>query len=1232
MKNFYSTQVTFLIFNFFMITWCSSESITVAIDNSVSDTSKCIDYQSGSPACPNLMFALNEWTKQNISLDNITEVTFIVYDFHQYAKKETSNKEYTIPAGIRFNIIGSLTSENVAVQCFDGITLLFGGNKSSLYFESINFIYCGNNQYSGLKFTNLSSIGFYNVMFLELSGVLIDNINNISIVNCNFILNYITPNAALQIIYSEYSNVHIETITANITDCHFINNIEYTLYPAIEGSSGVISVAILSSSLQKFDVTIQSCQFNNNRMRLYASNAPMIYISKVTSCNITILIDSCHFYYNQFSITTKITAINRGRLVVTFKNNNFLNNTDPYGNYGILRAEVINPLLAKDELLEFRYQEVNFTTNNGTLLYINSNGYSSHFLEGCVFNQNEGIKDITNYFVYITGNEPSSVNGDTAILSTNIHIHNISSVQNKIANPTFTCGGTNSPAIIFLRWLDFHGSNLHFIGTRDSVATFLSVATISGVFNGTNLFENNTAINGGAIAIRDATTIVPRADSYPNNISTTPDATLSFNDNSADYGGAIYIDSKSFIDSLSNDPGPCTGKLIFANNTAKVAGYSIYSTMSNLQDFSANCAIFLKPSNDHLQISTPPAQLTLNQSVIHLFPGKMIKLLGVTVTDGLNQPSSCKAQLKLTCNDTTCQQHFERNIQLTGPPSVFLYGIKTVVDTQFYIKVDQVQNTTDLVLHVSCVDLLFNLAVNIPLKLYDCRFGFKFDEDNKTCVCRYIKDLLESNFYCLQDSGIACIRKGYWVGPFEDDEYVGLRCPFPLCRLSKKKDDQLCSDKNMLALPLSDIDDQCAFHRGGIRCSRCRSGFKFTFEAVKCTSECKPLYSYLIILFAVCFQFLIFVLILVTIRLKLEIGSGFLYGPLLFLAVVSQLQYGYYSQFTVLKVIVGTFTSIFLLNLEIFGEIPWCFGLVDDPLFHQSFYYLGPILVWIMLLLLVCVARCCPKLLSKVQDSPVQAICMLMMLSFWSLANTSIHFLMPIKVGEQYYAMIQPEIVYFKSWHALFVFIAILFFGVITLPFIGILAISNSPKLSHCLRLYRVKPLLDEFQSCYHDKYRWYSIIYYIAWILYLVLSEFPLGEEMVIVLTLSLHFLFQPYKRKLLNIVDMLLLLDLLLLNFLLSQEDDFSKNVTFKVILIYIVTIIPLAYIPLGCVGIFITQCCCRTERGRMKCKWLKMLFYRRQSNTIQATHCEIQFDEEINEREPLIRFFQEEPENVS
>ena len=74
-----------------MITWCSSESITVAVDNSVSNTSKCTDYQSGSPACPDLIFALNEWT--NISLGNITEVTFNVYDFHQYAKKETIKKE-----------------------------------------------------------------------------------------------------------------------------------------------------------------------------------------------------------------------------------------------------------------------------------------------------------------------------------------------------------------------------------------------------------------------------------------------------------------------------------------------------------------------------------------------------------------------------------------------------------------------------------------------------------------------------------------------------------------------------------------------------------------------------------------------------------------------------------------------------------------------------------------------------------------------------------------------------------------------------------------------------------------------------------------------------------------------------------------------------------------------------------------------------------------------------------
>ena len=68
-------------------------------------------------------------------------------------------------------------------------------------------------------------------------------------------------------------------------------------------------------------------------------------------------------------------------------------------------------------------------------------------------------------------------------------------------------------------------------------------------------------------------------------------------------------------------------------------------------------------------------------------------------------------------------------------------------------------------------------------------------------------------------------------------------------------------------------------------------------------------------------------------------------------------------------------------DLEILGEIPWCVWSVH-PLFMASFYYLGPILVWIMLILLVCIGRCCPRLLSKIQKSPVQAICLLMMLSF----------------------------------------------------------------------------------------------------------------------------------------------------------------------------------------------------------------------------------------------------------
>ena len=204
------------------------------------------------------------------------------------------------------------------------------------------------------------------------------------------------------------------------------------------------------------------------------------------------------------------------------------------------------------------------------------------------------------------------------------------------------------------------------------------------------------------------------------------------------------------------------------------------------------------------------------------------------------------------------------------------------------------------------------------------------------------------------------MKKSYWIGSAGSDN-ITAHCPYPRCKLSSTPC-PLEYEADFISLP-NHADDQCLPHCGVILCSQCSSGAFPTFEGVRCTTNCKTAHPYIIVLLGVLFQAAIVVLILVALRLKLKVGSGFLYGPVLFLAVAGELPFGYYTEFEILRIILSGFKSIFLVNLELFGEIPWCFGKDLNPLESFMFHYLGPFLIWVMLIALVFIARCRPKLI-----------------------------------------------------------------------------------------------------------------------------------------------------------------------------------------------------------------------------------------------------------------------------
>ena len=161
-----------------------------------------------------------------------------------------------------------------------------------------------------------------------------------------------------------------------------------------------------------------------------------------------------------------------------------------------------------------------------------------------------------------------------------------------------------------------------------------------------------------------------------------------------------------------------------------------------------------------------------------------------------------------------------------------------------------------------------------------------------------------------------------------------------------------------------------------------------------------------------------------------------------------------------------------------------------------------------------------------------------MMLSFWSLADISINILTPTVFETQYKSMfmvsIQPNITFFSSEHLPLAIPALLVLLVVIFPLLVVLL--SAPFIQHVINLFKIKPFLDEFQSCYKDKYCWYSGVYFVVWIAIVGIQGLPdslLYTQTIFFILLCAQFLIKPYKSKLLNITDTLLLVDL---NFLIA------------------------------------------------------------------------------------------------
>ena len=630
--------------------------------------------------------------------------------------------------------------------------------------------------------------------------------------------------------------------------------------------------------------------------------------------------------------------------------------------------------------------------------------------------------------------------------------------------------------------------------------------------------------------------------------------------------------------------------------------------------------------NTAVSIVSPPTSISFNDNnSTTIFPGQTITG-DMSVKDCFNDSSSCLADAYFLCQSSNCLD----NYILDGPSSITLYD--GTVNTGLTINITKLQES-DAILSLLFVcrttirPLTVQLLLNVTL-LSSCPLGLELDiSTSGQCECSNRDD---ENFICSKDVGVSCVRKGYWYGDNGTTRCVHLFCNFS----GDIYPSEVSPDSANYLLLGSSLNDQCLYGHGGTLCTGCAHNKLPTYGALQCidSDKCAKWQPYILLLLNIVIPFIDVVFLIAIIKLKLSIGSGYLYGPLFYLAVLNLIPLTSYSRLTT---IVSSFVATLLLQFEILGYIPWCFFESVNLLTSKWLeFIIAPSVLVTVLSMTVLLARWCPKLLGRIQKSLLQAMCLVMYVLFWSLASTAISVITPVYLSGVSGARVhlQPDMLYLSGGHILLWIISV----VMLLVFYSLVIVLT---FSCFLNLHKLKPVFDEFQSCYRDSFRWYGGVYFIMWtILQIIIltSSYEFFQTLIIILTVT-HCLLQPYSKKWLNVMDGFFLGSLSVTSCLVLNSSSLIPDTTKVIVHLAVLGSLCLIVIGMGAIVVIrfdINSKLINVARKVVSVNRDQEIVATPQSRPVSAnvtksivTLDELTAESIDNDREPLVYFLQED-----
>ena len=659
------------------------------------------------------------------------------------------------------------------------------------------------------------------------------------------------------------------------------------------------------------------------------------------------------------------------------------------------------------------------------------------------------------------------------------------------------------------------------------------------------MFKNNTVSqDGGAIYITKQSRLIIMEGSN-----------VMFSHNEAsDYGGAMY--DKGIINFINST-------VSFLHNNARI-GNSIYIKLpaqcSSTCLTSRDLGITTTNDNHSTNIITSPSKIELYNSNIHcvnktelecnsyyiqnIMLGQKI-LLDACMYDYYGHPVNV-ARFMISDIDNH-SYHFEpNNTLITCNHTTELVNIYGNESTQF-------NYSFTLSLYDTHQSESKEVMVNLIIGLSPCHPGFSYYKKSQKCDCYNASDIV----FCSGSS--STIKKGYWFGNVTGKPTVTF-CPINYCNFT-------CCETSNGYYHLSPVrDNQCRSHRNGTACGSCTDGYTLSFDSTECvnTKNCNPGYTILVTLLTIIYWIVMVTLVFALMHYKVEIG--YLYGTTYYYSIVDILlnQNLYTSKgFYLTVTIMSSFSKIIP---QFLGELCLSTGL--SGIDQQFIHYIHPLAIIVILGIISLSARISQRISVIISRGIIHVICLLLLLSYTSIASTSLLLMRPLMFYEidNVYTYLSPDIEYFHGRHLVYGIVALLCTVSIA---IGLpLLLTLEPFLNSKFNFTKIKPLLDQFQGCYKDKYRCFAGYYMICRLVIITIvitdSSNDFVAKYLLIITCGIialiHLLIKPYNSGILNKLDGVIL-QLIIFTEALSLFDDYDSP--FVITFSFVLVILPLLII---------------------------------------------------------------------